>query len=166
VFNEKTIAALTFFPALSDSVDDTRTFLDIILKLWKLFNVKNPHKGRNLHDKDSDPFRPVDDERMKFMETILLWLDNWNAMKCKVRHGCLSQETHFALQHTVKSMQLLINYLLGDLNFKYVLPGKFQTDNLEYRFSQYCQLSGGNYHVSVRQIIESEKSRSSSVYCI
>ena len=57
-------------------------------------------------------------------------------MKCKGSHGCLSQETHFAVQHTVKSMQLLINYLLVDLNFKYELPGKFHTDNLEFRFSQ------------------------------
>lgn len=157
VFNEKTIAALSFFPALSDSVDGTKSFLDIILKLWKLFNVKDPHKGRHLRDRDSDPFRSVNDERLKFMEGIVLWLNNWEAMKCKGRHGCLSQETHFALLHTVKSMQLLIHYLLGELKINYVLPGKFQTDNLEYRFSQYRQLSGGNYHVSVRQIIESEK---------
>lgn len=40
---------------------------------------------------------------------------------------------------------------------KYVLTGKFQTDCLEFRFSQYRQLSGANYHVSVQEIKESEK---------
>jgi len=38
-----------------------------------------------------------------------------------------------------------------------VLTGKFQTDCLEFRFSQYRQLSGANYHVSVQEIKESEK---------
>ncbi|KAH7970425.1 hypothetical protein HPB49_006728 [Dermacentor silvarum] len=39
---------------------------------------------------------------------------------------------------------------------QYVLLGKFQTDSLEDRFGQYRQLSGANYHVSIRQIYESE----------
>src|SRR5688572_15486080 len=39
----------------------------------------------------------------------------------------------------------------------YVLTGKFQTDCLEFRFSQYRQLSGANFHVSVQEIKESEK---------
>lgn len=38
-----------------------------------------------------------------------------------------------------------------------MLPGKLQTDKLENRFSRYRQLSGGNYHISYIQIIESEK---------
>ena len=37
------------------------------------------------------------------------------------------------------------------------LPGKFQTDCLEFRFAQYRRLAGTTYHVSVREIIESEK---------
>jgi hypothetical protein len=37
------------------------------------------------------------------------------------------------------------------------LTGKFQTDSLERRFGQYRQLSGGNYNVSVQQVLESEK---------
>jgi len=35
--------------------------------------------------------------------------------------------------------------------------GKFQTDCLEFRFAQYRRLAGTNYHVSVREIMESEK---------
>jgi len=37
------------------------------------------------------------------------------------------------------------------------LAGKFQTDNLEFRFSQYRQLSGANFHVRVQENKESEK---------
>lgn len=61
------------------------------------------------------------------------------------------------LTHTLKTFSAMIEYLLNTEKFHYVLPGRFQTDNLELRFSQYRQLSGGNYNVSVRQIMESEK---------
>ena len=39
----------------------------------------------------------------------------------------------------------------------YVLLGKFQTDDLENRFGRYRQLAGGQYHISLRQLYESEK---------
>src|SRR6218665_923363 len=54
-------------------------------------------------------------------------------------------------------MVLLVRYLLESLDFKYVLTGKFQTDYLEYRFSQYRRLAGTNFHISVREIMECEK---------
>jgi len=75
----------------------------------------------------------------------------------KVLHGRLSNETLVALKHTVATFVELIKYLFGELHVSYVLTGKFQTDCLECRFSQYRQLSGANYHVSVQEIKESEK---------
>lgn len=35
--------------------------------------------------------------------------------------------------------------------------GKFQTDQLEERFGSYRRMSGANYHVSVQEILESER---------
>ena len=78
-------------------------------------------------------------------------------MQQKVRQGRLSNETLFALKHTVSTFTELIKYLFEELNVKYVLTDKFQTDILEFRFSQYRQLSGANYHISVQEIKESEK---------
>ena len=63
----------------------------------------------------------------------------------------------FAFKHTVGTFVELISYLLVDMKVHYVLTGKFQTDCLEFRFSQYRQLSGANFHVSVQKIKESEK---------
>ena len=77
----------------------------------------------------------------------------------KQRQGILFRETMFALKHTVSTACHLSEYLLTDLQFHYVLLGKFQTDPLEFRFGQYRQMSGGNYHVSVTQITESEKKK-------
>jgi hypothetical protein len=161
VFNDKTVTALDRFGDKEKNCDaqqviyDTRDFIDIILKLWKLLNVKHPLKGRNLRDIDCDPIRSVDDHQLLYFDVIVMWLDRWG--KSNLQEGILTKETLCALKHTVETMICLSKYLLVDLQFKYVLTGKFQTDKLEYRFSQYRRLAGTNYHVSVREIMESEK---------
>ena len=45
-----------------------------------------------------------------------------------------------ALKHTVSTFIQIKNYLFYELHVSYVLTGKFQTDCLEFRFSQYRQL--------------------------
>ena len=49
-----------------------------------------------------------------------------------------------------------LNYLLDEKNLEFILLGNIQSD-LERRFSWYRQSSGGNYHISVLQILQSEK---------
>ena len=49
------------------------------------------------------------------------------------------------------------NYCIDELNLKYVLTGKLQTDQLEARFGKYRRLAGCNYNISVRQVFECEK---------
>lgn len=72
-------------------------------------------------------------------------------------HGKLTRETQAALLHTVTALYDLSVYMLNDIKVKYVLLGKFQTDNLEVRFGQYRQMTGGNYHVPLREVIKSER---------
>ncbi|KAH8039513.1 hypothetical protein HPB51_007415 [Rhipicephalus microplus] len=48
------------------------------------------------------------------------------------------------------------SYCLEKLGFRYVLLGKFQSDCLEDRFGRYRQLSGAQYHISIRQMYETE----------
>ena len=161
VFNDKTTCALSVFATrpgcCSEAINDTKVFIEIIVKLWKMLNVKHPLKGRNLRDENCDPIRSVDDHQVKYFDSVVLWLDVWEAMIGSTRTGILTRETMSALRHTLKAMSLLCKYLLEVLKFKYVSTGKFQTDYLEYRFSQYRRLSGTNFHISVREIMESEK---------
>lgn len=51
----------------------------------------------------------------------------------------------------------MARYLLQHCDFKYVLLGLIQSDNIEARFGWYRQLSGANYFISMRQLHESEK---------
>ena len=37
------------------------------------------------------------------------------------------------------------------------MPPRFQNDPLEKRFSQYRQMSGGNFLVSLQEVLQSEK---------
>ena len=61
------------------------------------------------------------------------------------------------LRHTLKVLKDVAKYLLENLNFDFVLYGKFQTDHLESRFAQYRQMYGGTRLVSVQEIKESER---------
>jgi len=127
------------------------------VQLWRILNVKNPVKGKRLNDTFCDPVRSVDDHKLEWLKYFYSWLCAWENANVEQRQGILSKETMLALKHTVKAAVHLSEYLLTSLNFQFVLLGKFQTDNLEFRFGQYRQLSGANYNVSVTQIMESEK---------
>ncbi|KAH7932958.1 hypothetical protein HPB49_005279 [Dermacentor silvarum] len=70
--------------------------------------------------------------------------------------GVLTQETLSALRLSAQSFLELAKYCINELHFKYILLGKVQTDSLESRFGQYRQMAGGQYHISVRQLCETE----------
>lgn len=53
-------------------------------------------------------------------------------------------------------MVVLARYLIHEVGFDYVLLGKLQSDYLEKRFGWIRQMSGSNYFISMRQLIESD----------
>ena len=123
-------------------------------------NVKSKFKGKLLKNEYCNPIssNSETDPNLKFLIKFAEWGQRWEALgKDKKRLGMLSRETSFALFHTSSALVKLSNYLFHDHNFDYILLGKFQTDPLEARFGQYRQMSGGNYNVSVTQVLESEK---------
>ena len=65
--------------------------------------------------------------------------------------GHLTKETFTALLHTVV---LLVKDLFDNHKLNYVMLGRFHTDNLEARFSQYRMLSGTNYLLSIKEVIQ------------
>lgn len=144
-------------------VKGTVTFLNLISKWWKIVNVKSQFKGVRFRDTHYDAIKSPDcDKNIVFFKNFLRWLELWNDLTIPgepntSRNGKLSTHTQFSLTHTCKAFIDMCNYLLIDLKFDYVLLGKFQTDNLEGRFGQYRLMSGGNYHISVTQVLESER---------
>jgi hypothetical protein len=162
VFNEKLVPALTEYGKLVKcDVTGTQNFITTISRLWKICNVKYPFQGQRLNDAFCEPIVGLSDPKLVWLRSFHNWLCVWDGQKIDQRHGVLSRETTFSLKHTVYIMCRLCEYLLTTpvcgQQMKYVLLGKFQTDNLEFRFGQYRQMSGANYNVSVTQIMESEK---------
>jgi len=162
VFNEKLVAALDEFAKSTNSnYSGTQNFISTISQLWKICNVKHALRGQRLNDPYCEPIMGLDDSKLQWLKSFHEWLCAWEGQNISQRQGILSRETMFALKHTVISMVSLCEYLLttpvGSQQMKYVLLGKFQTDNLEFRFGQYRQMSGANYNVSVTQVMESEK---------
>ena len=89
------------------------------------------------------------------MEKFVAWIKAWQNLNLK--HGHLTKDTSQAVIQATEVLINIIKFALEKLKVQYVLPGKFQSDCLEKRFSLYRQLSGCNYHISVQQVLESEK---------
>ncbi|KAH7953612.1 hypothetical protein HPB49_010597 [Dermacentor silvarum] len=137
------------------SFEATATFVEIILKWWKIVNVKTPWKGERLRDHFQQPVLSIDnDPKIDFLHMFLKWLDEWKNKGFD--NGTLTKETHAALEHTTYALVELARYSFEELGMSYVLFGKIQTDCLEDRFGKYRQLEGAQYHISIRQIYEVE----------
>ena len=94
-----------------------------------------------------------DREVINFFYKFIDWLRKWMASE---KPG-LSTQTFVASIQTTEAFIDLSNYLLDEKNLEFILLGNIQSDYLERRFSWYRQSSGGNYHISVLQILQSEK---------
>ena len=46
---------------------------------------------------------------------------------------------------------------LFEEGYDFIIPARFQTDPLEDRFSQYRQMSGGNFLISLQEVFQSER---------
>ena len=166
LFDQKNVAALKQYQLelKYSNVEGTICFLEIVLKWWKIFNVTHAYKGVRFNDSNCHPITSVDHESILFLRQFLIWVEKWNNVvvqgeggNIKKRNGKLTSDTQLALTHTVSTTLEIVKSLFTVLNFKYVLLGKFQTDDLEARFGQYRQMSGACYNISFAQVIESEK---------
>ena len=69
----------------------------------------------------------------------------------------MTKETFLALKQTCQAIVGLAKYLFNTCGFNYVLLGKIQSDTIEGRFGHIRQLSGANYYISMRQLLESDR---------
>ena len=75
------------------------------------------------------------------------------------KSGCsgLTDQTFLACIQTMSAVPELAKYLHEKLKLKYILPGKFTSDPIEGRFGWYRQANGGNFFMSIKQLLEAEK---------
>ncbi|KAJ8874184.1 hypothetical protein PR048_025026 [Dryococelus australis] len=135
VFSEYVTAALSELGEKRNlpTYKGTKVYIEIILRWWKIMNVRHPNKGTRLKDMYMQPLTlSAGNGSIEFLENML------------------------TLTHTTHAILELAKYCMAELNFSCFLPGKIQTDPLEERFAKYRMLAGSQYNTSVRQVFECE----------
>ena len=154
IFHESTLHALQYFNEnQGEQWTGTADFVEIVLKMWKIVNVKTPSIGQHKKDMFREPISSCDDFKLHYLEKFAQFIETWYCSGLP----CLSKETCLAVKHTSLALCDIAKYLLSDLGFSYVLLGKFQSDVLESRFGWYRQMCGGNYFISVQQVLQNER---------
>lgn len=145
VFDETTIAAAeSYLPKRNDAVE----FLTLINIWWTIVNSKKRFSVNKLANA-----LVCGDGKVSFLMEFSNWLEDWSKSSCLLT---LSKQTCNALIQSLRGQAHLCYDLFAE-GYDFVIPAKFQSDPLEKRFSQYRQMSGGNFLVSLREILVSEK---------
>ena len=154
LFSDSTVAALKYH-VTHDHPEwaGTYNFLSFVTDLVKICNIRSQNVGKRTRDDQKTPFYSVSDSRLTELCEKADFFKKWRSSK---KPG-LSSETFTAVENLCKVVYNLIVTLLSDFNFRFVLTGFLQSDPLESRFGRFRQMSGGNFFISVKQIIQSEK---------
>lgn len=147
VFDEKVVAFLKIC-----GYEDTALFVENVLKTWNILNVKSRYAGVQLNDPTRKAIESKTDERLVFLEKMATSFKLMDRSKQGKRVKGLTSDTANALHVTLLGLVDLTKTLL-DSGFEYVLLGKLQSDRLELEFSKYRQASGGNFFISVEQVV-------------
>ena len=166
ITHESTIGALRVF-AKDESrpeFNDTADYLEYVRTMWNIVNVKSKYAGIQKRDEYREPITEKNQLGLHFLREFADFLATWEASDPAGKKS-LTKETFLATRHSCLALADLSEYLLALPSqalpethiFLYILLGLFQSDRIERRFGRYRQLSGGNYYISVRQMLESEK---------
>lgn len=159
IFSDKNIVALQHItkdhPSIFSNIDGTCLFLDIIVKFWKICNVKSVMEGKRFNDKYREAIKQDSVLPLQFLRTMSLWLKRWR--QCVPISQALTSQTFQATINTIDAFLLLVPYLFENYTIDYVILSKFQNDAIESRFGIYRQMSGSNYYISFLQLLESER---------
>ena len=97
IFDESTSSAIKLQNASRNVIFKTQTsdFIEVIIQLWKLFNINRPNKGIRMNDEFSQQFY-YNDVRLAFLAKVVNWLGIWKALPGK--DGKLSPQTFTRLK--------------------------------------------------------------------
>ena len=145
IFHETITAAFeSYFPER----EDASKFLKMINTWWLICNSKEMSHPNPL----GNAVR-VGDGKTDFLEALADWLEKWHD-DCPA--FTLTSKTSYALVLTLRAQSGLIKELLSE-GYDFVMTSRLQSDPIERRFSQYRQMSGGRFLVSLREVTNSER---------
>lgn len=144
LFHETTIAAVkSYYPDRKDISE----FLYMIHVWWTISNSKQRFSPNLLGNAIV-----LNDGKTKFFRYFAFWVQAFSQSPTFT----FTAQTSSALINTLRSQAMLIDELLED-GYDYVMTGRLQSDPIERRFSQYRQMSGGRFLVSLREVLNTER---------
>ncbi|XP_045032111.1 uncharacterized protein LOC123474243 [Daphnia magna] len=132
--------------------EETISFMLKIIKWFEIHDVCNYTQAIYKRLPNKALFTSTDDARLKWLEDFLKWLKEWRISSVEKNHF-LTSETFEAITITTKSTIAKISDLLRDAGFTFVLTRRFNSDNLERKFSALRQANGGNYNMDAKAAI-------------
>ena len=137
IFSETTIAATKCY--LPDR-EDAASFLKLIHTWWTIANSKKRFCSNKLGNA-----MIYGDGKIEFWFSLANWLESWKSGSLSL---CLSKQTCDALICMLRAQGRLCTDLFEE-GYSFIVTAKFQSDPLERRFSQYRQMNGENFLVSL-----------------
>jgi hypothetical protein len=99
------------------------------------------------------PIQSCDDWQLYFLQEFALFIERWE----QSGSPGLTKETFLAIKHTCLAVKECTIYLINQRGFDNVLLGFLQSDPIESRFGWLRQMSGANYFISMRQVLDSDR---------
>ena len=126
---------------------DVANFLTIFNTWWTISNSKHRFTSNVLGNAIV-----LKNIKTEFYRVLADWIEQW----CDSAAFKLTAQTKSALVSTLLPQGILIDKLLVD-DYQFVRTARLQSDLIERRFSQYHQMSGRTFLVSLREAINSER---------
>ena len=154
VFCDETISALRNHPEMdSNEVEGTALFIDKVVTMWKILNVRSKNKDVRRMDPLVAVVESPDDPRLTYLlEMAKMFSDMEKSGKGK-RSKQLTRDTSRSLVHTLKGIVELCKEQLSTTH-RYVMLGEYSNDPIERAYGKLRQGSGGTYFLSVQQVME------------
>ena len=122
VFCDNTTAALESHPEIDhQAVTGTSNFIIIIVKVWKIFNVRSPREDIAHNDEDRAVFQKLDNQRLQFLMDVAAMAENMQPTSCP-RFQTFSRDTARFLSHICKGAVDVVRYMLTN-GSDYVMLG-------------------------------------------
>ena len=98
--------------------------------MWNMINIKSPYAGNRTNYPDRNPFFDKSDERFVYICKVATAFKRMDNSPKGRRMRSVTADTRNTLHQRLSGLLALIKYKL-DVGFKYVLPGKDQSDRIE-----------------------------------
>jgi len=138
--------------------NETSDFVLLVAKFFTIMNAKYAGAGTRLRDELRQPISDINSPSIQFLRKFRVMINSLKPPQIQ-RRECdktLTTATANATTRCIDGFCKLVEHLL-DKGYSYVLIGRYTSDHIEKLFSKWRQSAGGNYYISVSEIVNHKR---------